>query len=249
MAQRAVVTGGGSGLGQAICRELTQLGMEVIVVGRRPEALHETRAMAPKQITTVSADLATESGREELVSAIGDDSLAALVHNAGVLTPIGPLAGVRLEDWRLAQAVNVEAPLFLTQALLNNLQDGGRVLHMSSGAAHHGYAGWGSYCTSKAALHMLYQVLRDELRDRGIAVGSMRPGVVDTPMQSLIREQPPERFPMVQRFMDLHATGQLESPSDVARFITWLLTEVDDDTFSAEEWSFTDPAHRERWGG
>ncbi|WP_290650772.1 SDR family NAD(P)-dependent oxidoreductase, partial [Aquisalimonas sp.] len=142
-----------------------------------------------------------------------------------------------------------EAPLFLTQALLDRLQGGGRVLHISSGAAHHGYAGWGSYCASKAALHMIYQVLREELQDRGIAVGSVRPGVVDTPMQALVREQPPERFPMVQRFLDLHATGQLEDPQDVARFTAWLLLDVDETAYSAEEWSFTEPSHRERWGG
>ncbi|MDN3516158.1 SDR family NAD(P)-dependent oxidoreductase [Aquisalimonas lutea] len=248
MSQRMVVTGGGSGLGRAICRELAERGLQVVAVGRRRDALEGTRSLDPERITTVAADLATAEGRAEVVEALGDGSLAGLVHNAGALEPIGPLAGVRLEDWRQAQAVNVEAPLFLTQGLLDNLQ-GGRVLHMSSGAAHHGYAGWGSYCTGKAALHMIYQVLREELRDRGIAVGSLRPGVVDTPMQALIREQPPERFPMVQRFLDLHATGQLEDPAEVARFTAWLLLEVEADAFSAEEWSFTEPAHRERWGG
>lgn len=247
MTQRMIVTGGGSGLGRSICQELVARGLEVIAVGRRPDALVETRDLAPDFITTVVADLATVEGRDDVVATVGDGDLAGLVHNAGVLAPIGPLAGVRLEEWRQAQAVNVEAPLFLTQALLDNLQ-GGRVLHMSSGAAHQGYPGWGSYCTSKAALHMVYQVLRQELRDRNIAVGSLRPGVVDTPMQALIREQPPERFPMVQRFLDLHATGQLEDPDEVARFTAWLMLEVDADAYSAAEWSFTEPAHREKWG-
>lgn len=248
MTQRILVTGGGSGLGRAICRELANRGLDVIAVGRRPDALAETQRLAPKRITAVPADLATESGRDDVVAAVGDADLAGLVHNAGVLTPIGPLAGVRLEDWRQAQAINVEAPLFLTQTLLDNLP-GGRVLHMSSGAAHQAYAGWGSYCTTKAALHMLYLVLREELKTRDIAVGSLRPGVVDTPMQALIREQPPERFPKVQRFLDLHATGQLEDPQQVARFTAWLLLDVDEAAYTAEEWSFTEPSHRERWGG
>ncbi len=246
--QRMIVTGGGSGLGRAICQELARRGVEVIAVGRRREALDRTCALDPKKISRVSADLATPEGRDEVVKAVGDEPLAGIVHNAGVLEPIGPLAGVRLEDWRHAQAVNVEAPLFLTQALLPNLQ-GGRVLHMSSGAAHQGYPGWGSYCTSKAALFMIYRILSQELADRDIAVGSVRPGVVDTDMQALIREQPPERFPMVQRFMDLHATGQLESPAEVAGFTAWLLLDVEPEQFSAEEWSFTEPAHREQWGG
>lgn len=243
MSQRIIVTGGGSGLGRAICHALAARDIPVLAVGRRSDALEETRAADQERITAVSADLATVEGREAVVAAAGDESLAGLVHNAGTLEPMGPLAGVRLEDWRQAQAINVEAPLFLTQSLLSNLQ-GGRVLHMSSGAAHHGYAGWGSYCAGKAALHMIYQVLSVELADRGIAVGSLRPGVVDTPMQALIREQPPERFPMVQRFLDLHATGQLEPPVEVAAFAAWLLLDVDGERFAAGEWSFTDPEHR-----
>lgn len=248
MAQRMVVTGGGSGLGRAICQGLAGRGVEVIAVGRRREALEGTRELDPERIRAVAADVATVEGRQAVVAAVGGERLAGVVHNAGVLEPIGPLAGVRLEDWRHAQAVNVEAPLFLTQGLLDALQ-GGRVLHMSSGAAHQGYPGWGSYCTGKAALHMVYQVLREELRDRGISVGSLRPGVVDTPMQALIREQPPERFPMVQRFLDLHATGQLESPAEVAGCVAWLLLDAGEEAFSASEWSFTDPEHRKHWGG
>ena len=246
--QRIIVTGGGSGLGRSICQELARRDVEVIAVGRRREPLDRTCALDPKRISRVPADLATPEGRADVIAAVGDGPLAGIVHNAGMLEPIGPLAGVLLDDWRQAQAVNVEAPLFLTQGLLSNLQ-GGRVLHMSSGAAHQGYPGWGSYCAGKAALFMVYQVLRQELADRDIAVGSLRPGVVDTPMQALIREQPPERFPMVQRFMDLHATGQLEDPADVARFTAWLLLDVDGEQFSADEWSFIEPAHRERWGG
>ncbi len=244
VAELAVVTGGGSGLGRAIAQRLAERGVEVIVLGRRSEPLEETAATAPDWIRAVAADVATQAGREAVVDAVGGRPVRALVHNAGILEPIGPLAGVRLEEWRHSQAVNVEAPLFLTQALLDDLP-GGRVLHISSGAAHHGYPGWGAYCTSKAALYMVCQVLQLELADRGIAVGSLRPGVVDTPMQTLVREQPPERFPAVQRFVDLHASGQLEDPQEVALFVERLLFEVDADTLTAREWSFTDPAHHE----
>ena len=246
MAERIVVTGGGSGLGRAIAQALAERGLEVLVVGRRRDALEQTRAADQERITAVPADLATPEGRETVIAEVGDASLAGIVHNAGTLEPIGPLAGVRLEDWRQAQAINVEAPLFLTQGLLDNLQ-GGRVLHISSGAAHKPYPGWGSYCAGKAALAMIDRIFCQELSDRGIGVTSLRPGVVDTPMQTLIREQPPERFPMVQRFRDLHATGQLENPAEVASFAAWLLLDADADGYASGEWSFTEPAHREQW--
>eukprot|EP00957_Ditylum_brightwellii_P005530 424079-Ditylum_brightwellii.AAC.1 len=90
-------------------------------------------------------------------------------------------------------AVNMEGPLFLTQALLPKLKaatttiGGARVLHISSGASQKPYRGWGPYCTSKAGLNMIYRVLREELQPHNIHVGSVRPGVVDTPMQDQAR--------------------------------------------------------------
>ena len=74
----------------------------------------------------------------------------------------------------------------MTQALLPNLVENSRVVHISSGAAHSGIPGWGMYCTSKAALFMLGKLLKDELAQRNIWFGSVRPGIVDTPMQAEI---------------------------------------------------------------
>ncbi len=246
MTNLAVVTGGGTGLGRSLAQQLASRGMEVLVVGRRAAPLQETCEAAPQQITAVAADVSSPQGRDAVVAAVGERPVHCLIHNAGVLTPIGPLAGVTEQDWSYALSVNVHGPLFLTQALLSRLP-GGRVLHMSSGAAHNGYPGWGAYCVSKAALHMLYQVLREELRDRNIAVGSLRPGVVDTPMQGLIREQTPDRFPAVERFVQLHESGQLEDPDEVAAFTAWLMLDLPADRYSAREWSFTDEEHRKQW--
>ncbi len=247
MTDLAVVTGGGTGLGRSLAKHLAvSRGMEVLVVGRRAAPLQETCEAAPQQITAVAADVSSPQGRETVVSAVGKRPVRCLIHNAGVLTPIGPLADVTEQDWNYALSVNVHGPLFLSQALLPQLP-GGRILHMSSGAAHAGYPGWGAYCVSKAALHMLYQVLREELRDRDIAVGSLRPGVVDTPMQGLIREQTPDRFPAVARFVELHERGQLEDPDQVAAFTAWLMLDMSAAQYGAQEWSFTDEEHRRLW--
>jgi len=238
MTEYAIVTGAGTGLGRAIALRLVRAGETVMGVGRRREPLELLEDESEGAVRGVAADLGTPEGRQQVVDALdGGDSVRYLVHNAGVLEPVGPLADISLKDWHYIQAINVEGPLFLTQALLPRLH-GGRVLHMSSGAASRPIPGWGAYCTSKAALHMLYQVLREELRDREIAVGSVRPGVVDTPMQALIREQTEERFPGVERFRELKETGQLHDPDDVAAFVVKLLTETDAEGFTAEEWSY-----------
>ncbi len=246
MAELAVVTGAGTGIGRALAHALAERGLNVVAVGRRAAALAETCSAHPERMRAVSADVSDPEGRGRIVAATAGAPVRCLVHNAGVLEPIGPLMEVGLGEWRRAQAINVEAPLFLSQALLGQLS-GGRILHLSSGAAHHPYSGWGSYCTGKAALYMLYQVLREELGRQGVAVGSLRPGVVDTPMQGLIRQQTPERFPEVERFLELHARGRLERPEQVAGFASWLLLDVDAGEFAAGEWSFTDAGHRRRW--
>ncbi len=246
MSELAVVTGGGSGLGRAIARRLAERDVDVLVCGRRASILQETCEANPDRIEAVAADVSSRQGWQAIVEAVGDRQVRYLVHNAGVLNPIGPLAKVQEQDWTQSLSVNLTGPLFLTQSLLPRLQ-GGRVLHMSSGAAHHGYPGWGAYCVSKAGLHMLYQVLREELKAHDIAVGSLRPGVVDTPMQGLIREQSAERFPGVGRFVELYQQGKLEKPEEVADFTCWLLMDVPTADYAAQEWSFTEQEHRARW--
>lgn len=232
----AVVTGGGTGIGRALCGVLAERGLAVLAVGRRAEPLQVLAHAFPERIEPVVADVATPAGRETIAGAVGASrQLRFLVHNAGTIAPIGLLEDLTPDALRAHFATNLEGPVFLSQRLLPQLS-GGRILHLSSGAAHHAYAGWGPYCMGKAALHMLYQVWREELRDRDIRVGSARPGVVDTPMQALIRTTPAKAFPSVGRFLRLHQENQLRSPADAAYFLAWLLLAVDDWRFEAAEW-------------
>ena len=211
-------------------------GMRVLAVGRRESALQATQALNPQKIKICSADVSSLDGRERIVQAIIGKNLRFVVHNAAVLQPVKPLANVSLQEWRIHFAVNVEGPLFLTQALLPHLQKGSRILHISSGAAHHAYAGWGAYCSSKAALHTLYHVWNLELKSRDILVGSVRPGVVDTPMQDQVRQASQEIFPSINKFLKLREEGKLLAPETVARFIGHLLMQTDNETFIAQEW-------------
>ncbi|MDY6941862.1 MAG: SDR family NAD(P)-dependent oxidoreductase [Pseudomonadota bacterium] len=241
----ALITGGGTGIGQALAWQLAGCGMDILIVGRREKPLAATQEKFPQTIKTVIADVAEARGREAVAEACGEQPIGYLVHNAAVLEPVEPLAKMTLEAWRQHMAINVEGPLFLTQILLPHLV-GGRILHISSGAAHHPYAGWGPYCTSKAALHMVYQVYREELKYKQIAIGSARPGVVDTPMQALIRQTPPDRFPKLERFLQLKENEMLVRPQDAARFLAWLLLDTTDREFSESEWDIGEAEHRWR---
>jgi len=123
------------------------------------------------------------------------------------------------------------------------------VLNVSSGAAHGSYVGWGPYCVTKCGLHMMYRCLAAELSPHNILVGSVRPGVVDTPMQDEVRgfDGPKEHFPMQSKFFDLHDNDKLGKPDDVAAYFHWLLSEVNDEEFGAEEWDIRGSKDDERW--
>ena len=96
---------------------------------------------------------------------------------------------------------------------------------------------------------MMYRCLSSELSPHNIHVGSVRPGVVDTPMQSTIRDYngPTDDFPMQQKFFDLHSSNKLEHPENVAKFVHWLLSEVDEEEFIREEFDIRNCKEDERW--
>jgi len=199
MNKHILITGGGTGIGRALAERFAKKGWLVTIVGRRLNLLQEVAQENPDKITFISADVGKIQDRQKIVNE-AKGTLDLLVHNAAVLGPVGPILEQNPENWRTHMATNVEGPLFLTQALLPNLVQNSRVIHISSGAAHQGIPGWGMYCTSKAALYMLGQLLKDELAQRNIWFGSVRPGIVDTPMQEEIRNLDPEYFPRVEQF-------------------------------------------------
>lgn len=230
-----VITGGGSGIGQALARRLASHGRSVLIVGRRAQALEETQG-SESNIEPCVADIGTPDGRATIARALDGRPVQWLVHNAGVLEPVGPLLAQTNEALQTAWAINVEGPISLSAALVNQMPQGARILHVSSGAAHTAYTGWGAYCITKAALHMAYEILRQELSDQGIAVGSLRPGVVDTPMQALIRSQSEDDFPAVEQFQALKTSGSLATPEQVAAYMHNVLEKTDAGLFSAQEW-------------
>lgn len=244
--QRAVITGGSSGIGAALARHLAGRGLDVLVTGRDADALEAVRADFESRIRAVPADLATPRQARTVSEAVGEEPIDFLVHAAGTLEPVAPLASVSPEDWRASFAINLDAAVFLVQALLDRLE-GGRVLLVSSGAAHRPIAHWGAYCCAKAALVMLCDCLNVELNPRRILAASVRPGVVDTPMQTRIRDCDASEFPDVHRYRELHEQGKLHAPGTVAAFLGWLLLECGDGAFADRQWNIDDPDHHPLW--
>lgn len=260
----ALITGGRSGIGLAVAKKIASFPFidQVIAVSRSIQD-SEVKKISPK-IEALQADVGTEEGRQKIVDHVsilcGEDKnkqLRFLVHSAGTIDPIKNILDVKPNELRHAMSVNVESPFFLTTALYpfmaaKDTGVAGRVLHVSSGAAHGAPpSGWGCYGITKAAFFQSYKVLEREFRETlggKVVVGSFKPGVVDTQMQGAIREAPKEAMPIVENFKKMKEgmsnpqgtpdkarpppPGALDSPDNVAFFAEYLLLGTSDELFS-----------------
>lgn len=222
---KAIVTGHTRGLGAAIAAELQSRGIAVLGLarGRSPQAGIEQVELDMADPAALGAWLAGGALGDFLVEA----GTVLLVNNAGVVTPVGPLAAQDPAAVLRAVSLNVAAPLALAAAFAQAAPGAERrILHVSSGAGRNAYPGWAVYCATKAALdHHARAVLLDG--DSRVRAVSLAPGVIDTDMQAAIRATPDADFPLRRRFVELQETGTLVAPADCARGVVDYLLAAD----------------------
>jgi len=191
---RVLITGGTSGLGLALVRELAASGARVAFVARGGERVeHLTRELAGTH--GIVGDVSAKTDIHQIaLQALGElGGLDVLVNNASDLgpTPLALLGDTDCEDLERALATNLVGPFRLTKALLGALSASARegrgavILNVSSDAAINAYPTWGAYSASKAGLHHLSRIWDAELGSEGIRVLSVDPGDMDTPMHAL----------------------------------------------------------------
>jgi NAD(P)-dependent dehydrogenase (short-subunit alcohol dehydrogenase family) len=192
-ALRVAITGGTSGLGLALVRELRRRGARVAFVARTAHAVKEVALV--HQAHGIVGDVARKEEIHpialQITAALG--GLDVLVNNASSLGPVrlALLADTDCEQFELALATNVLGPFRLTKALLGALSASARegrgavVLNMSSDAAINPYAQWGAYGASKAALRHMSSIWGEELAAEGVRFLSLDPGDMDTPLHAL----------------------------------------------------------------
>ena len=169
----ALITGASRGLGLALSRQLARRGWNLIIDGRGGDALEQTRRELAEytEVIAVVGDVADPNHRQALAGAAQQaGGLQALVNNAGILgpSPQPQLTEYPLEVLEQVFRVNTLAPLALIQALWNQLDEGGRIVNITSDAAVEAYEGWGGYGASKAALEQLSAVLAAEAPQRRV---------------------------------------------------------------------------------
>jgi NAD(P)-dependent dehydrogenase (short-subunit alcohol dehydrogenase family) len=190
---RAAVTGGTSGLGLALVRELRGRGAQVALVARGREQV--AAVAAATGALGIVGDVADKDSIHRIALQVGGGlgGLDLLVNNASALgqVPLAPLADTACEALEDALATNLLGPFRLGKALLGALAAsaregrGGVMLNISSDAAINPYPRWGAYGTAKAALHHLSRIWSEELAEEGVRVLSLDPGDMDTALHRL----------------------------------------------------------------
>jgi NAD(P)-dependent dehydrogenase (short-subunit alcohol dehydrogenase family) len=181
--KRILVTGASSGIGRQIAISCSQMGAAVLGTGRDTSKLDETLGLlSGAGHLMVPADLTQASGRDSVLAAI-DNPLEGIVHCAGIsrLSPVRMMTEAHLLE---IMAINVNAPMLLTQGLLKKqkIQNGGSILFISSIAAHIGVPGVAGYSGSKAALIAMMRCLAMEVVKKKIRVNCLSPALVNSPL-------------------------------------------------------------------
>ena len=223
-----IVTGASRGLGAAVARWLATAKAAVTIVARSEEKLMalagDVRRLGGTPLV-FKADLTDVNACRAAVKATLEHfgRIDSLVNNAGVVQPLAPVADTHPDDWRYNIEVNLLAPFYLVRATMAELRkNNGRIVNVSSGAANQALATVSAYCTGKAALNHFTRVLAAE--EKEVTSLTVRPGVVDTDMQAILRNQNDNAMPAEQitYYRQLKERGELEPPEIPARVIAWL---------------------------
>jgi 3-oxoacyl-[acyl-carrier protein] reductase len=231
-AKRALVTGGGQGLGFAIVERLLSAGADVAIHYFSSETgARELKSAAQKlgrRAEMFRADLTREAEAEELVKLAANflGGLDILVNNAGDLVERRSLQKVDLEFWRRSMDVNVTSMMLVTRAATPWLVESGQssVVNLSSLAGRKGgHPGSLVYATAKGSVLTWTRALATELAPKGVRVNAVAPGLILGTRFHRTHTTPANAEASIQQI----PLGRAGTPDDVARAVVFLASEYD----------------------
>ena len=229
--RKALVTGGGRGIGAAIARRLAAAGAHVIVWGRTAAEVGEVAGELGG--TPITCDLADRDATDGALARIGKEvgGVDILVNNAG-LALSAPLHRIRDLDWDRLLEINVTSAFRLCRALVPGMVERGwgRVVNLASNAGVSGYRYTAAYCASKHAMVGMTRALAIDLARTGVTINAVCPGWVETRMVEEAvarisgatgRSQEAARSALA----DMSPQRRLLTPDEVAAMVEYLCRE------------------------
>ncbi|HCV65321.1 YciK family oxidoreductase [Serratia proteamaculans] len=214
-----LVTGAGDGIGREAALTYAKFGAQLVLLGRTESKLQAVQAeiaklsSAPTYIITLDLLHTTQEQCQQVAQELATHvpRLDGVLHNAGLLGDIAPMAGLSMAMWNEVMQVNVNATFMLTQALLPLLlkSNAGSLVFTSSSVGRTGRANWGAYAVSKFATEGMMQVLADEYKSRHLRVNCINPGGTRTQMRA-------SAFPHEDK-------SKLKTPADIMPLYLYLM--------------------------
>ena len=223
----AVVTGAGRGIGEGIAKTYARAGASVVCAARRTEEIErvagEIRDEGGQAIavtTDVTDEAAVEALADAAIEAFG--SLDIWVNNAGGSPIQAPLAELPRDEWNATVALNLTAIWNCCSVASRRMNDGGRIVNISSVAAEMIIPGSGHYAAAKAGCNVLTRTFATELGPR-IRVNGIMPGMVPTEISMQAMKLSEEDLPNLEKMLNLPA-GRLGTPDDLGAAALFLVS-------------------------
>jgi gluconate 5-dehydrogenase len=223
---RALVTGGGSGIGLGIARCFVAAGAEVMIAGRTRAKLEAACVELGGKVKAMTFDVTEAEAAEAFAGAVERECwpISILVNNAGSNVK-KPLREMTLEDFRSVLDAHVTGAFALTRAFLPQLARSGRgsVLFTASMASFLGLTQVLAYSAAKSAYLGMVRALAAELAPEGIRVNGVAPGWIDTPLFRQIVVPDAARYAKIKTRIPLQRVG---TPEDIGWAMTYLASDA-----------------------
>jgi NAD(P)-dependent dehydrogenase (short-subunit alcohol dehydrogenase family) len=229
----ALVTGGSRGLGKDMALQLAKKGFDVVITyhSKKDEATHVTDEIKSlgRNAHALQLDVADSKTFEAFVtelksvlrSVFNTEAIDAVVNNAGTGVH-APFTDTTPDQFDNMVNIHVKAPYFLTQKLLNVVNDGGSIVNISSGLARFSFPGYSAYGTMKGAVETLTKYQAKELGARQIRVNVVAPGAIETDFGGGAVRDNGELNKMIS---SLTVLGRVGLPDDIGGVVAFLCSD------------------------
>ena len=215
----ALVTGGGSGIGEGIARAMAENGARVIVADVNAEEAARVAASIGAEHHVL--DVSNRSACDALAGKVGP--ISVLVNNAGIIRRGKLEADSARADWDATMAVNLDGPYNMVTAFLGQLKSTkGSVINIGSVQSFVALPNSAAYTASKGGVRALTKALAIELSPQGVRVNAIAPGMIATPLNAAARQNPDYMANFSQRI----PLGRLGDPADIAGPAVFLASDL-----------------------